>query len=144
MNVELSNHTIGILVAMLMAMLALGPMGCASSTNITSEPSAAKVRIDGIVLGETPVQFHESSVWVWTKHQVTVEKKGYQVMTRNLSAEFIPVNVVLGIIFSACLFPIIFALVGEYKPQHHYVLIAKEVAGLGDALVESAKADFAE
>ena len=101
------------------------------------------MRIDGVVAGQSPVVYSEDSVWVWTKHQVMVEKKGYNTLSTQMSAQFVPLNVILGGLgFFLCLVPGIFALVGEYKPQYHYVLTRKEAVEALKNFEEVATIDF--
>lgn len=120
--------------------LSLGPFtGCASSTTITSEPTGAAVRIDGQPVGNTPVSFTEDSVFLWTKHQVTLDKKGYQTLTGQMNATVSVLHLVIGIF---CCLP--FVIVGEFKPQYHYVLMRKEASEMVQAWVEKAQIQFSE
>lgn len=112
--------------AILLVVLTLGPVGCASTTEITSEPSGAEVRVDNIPEGPTPLSYNNSAVWAWTKHHVSVEKAGYENAVGRMNAEFVPVYIVLGAIAFFCFFPMVWiALIGEYKPQYHFVLRRK-------------------
>lgn len=126
--------------------IAIGPIGCASSTSITSEPEGAEVRIDGMQQGQTPLTYTDDSVWLWTKHQVTVEKKGYETVNGMIKGEIVPVYMVIGVIafFTVCFWPIAWmALIGEYRPQYHFVLDRKQALETAWALEEMAEIEFA-
>ncbi len=126
------------IIAVLSLVFALGPVGCASTTQITSEPAAATVRVDNVVLGETPTAYSEDSVWLWTKRSVTVEKKGYQAVNGQITGEVVPVNIVIGIF---CCLP--FILVGEFRPQYHFVLNRKQALETAQNFVEAVQIQFA-
>lgn len=131
-------------MSVLIAVMTLGPIGCASSTQITSEPSDAAVRINNIPEGKTPLTYDDSAVWAWTKHHVTVEKPGYENAVGRISAEFVPVYIVLGAIAFFCFFPMAWvALIGEYKPQYHFVLRRKQALETA-VLEETPSIDFAQ
>lgn len=136
MNIK--NKLLWPLFAAISIVFALGPVGCASTTQITSEPSGAMVRIDGQQLGETPASFTEDSVWVWTKHQVTVEKKGYESANGRINGEIVPVNIIIGIL---CCLP--FVVIGEFRPQYHFVLNRKQALETAQNFVEELKIEFA-
>jgi hypothetical protein len=126
------------IIAILSLVFAIGPIGCASTTQITSEPSAATVRVDNVVLGDTPATYSEGSVWVWTNRRVTVEKKGYQQVNGAIKGEIVPINIVIGIL---CCLP--FVLVGEFRPQHHFVLNRKQALETAQNFVEQVQIQFA-
>lgn len=134
---ELRRSAFGLIVSLLLAVLAIGPIGCSSVTQISSEPEGAAVRIDNIPHGKTPVSYQDGSVWIWTKHHVSVEKQGYEQAIGRIKGEFIPAYVVLGVISLFCFIPTAWvALVGEYKPRYHFVLRRKQA--LQSAAVEGA------
>lgn len=122
--------------------------GCASQTTITSVPTGADVKIDGQPSGKTPYNYSEAQVWLWTKHQVTLEKSGYTATTGMLSGELSPTHLVVGIL---CCLPV--ALVGQYNPQYNFVLQRSGVGGkevkevwqtdLRDTPADVVKIDFA-
>lgn len=118
--------------------------GCASQTTINSNPTGAKLKIDGADVGTTPYQYNEDSVWIWTKHQVQLSKEGYQDSTRQIKGEFSGKNIAIGIL---CCLPILFA--GEYEPQYNFALQKSGTADLqmgpvADPKVETIKVNFAE
>jgi hypothetical protein len=108
----------------LLAIAALGAVspGCASSTKITSDPSGAEVYIDGEKVGETPYEYREKSVWVWTQHDVAVRQKGYIPAEGQLETHAVPGFVALGIIGCICLFPALLTVVGRYEDTYHFDL----------------------
>jgi len=114
-----TNRTLSTCTAiMLMSSLAFGPLtGCASQTTITSQPSQARLKIDGQPVGKTPYNFNDPQVWIWTKHQVTLEKRGYLPTQSFLTANFSATHVIVGIL---CCLPLV--LVGQYDPQVNYVM----------------------
>ena len=112
--------------------------GCASTTVIQSEPTGAQLRIDGQPVGATPVTFTEQAVWLWTKHQVTLEAPGYNPYHGMMNAQVSPLYLILGLL---CLLP--FLLVGEFRPTYYYVLIQKQTASIfGESFREDAAIDF--
>jgi hypothetical protein len=124
--------------------MALGPMACSSSTQITTEPAGALVRIDNIPQGNSPVTYSEGSVWVWTRHNVMLEKPGYRQQMGILRADFVPANIILGVVAFLCFFPMAWvALVGEYQPQYHFVLQRKSALETAD-LVEDPIVEFGQ
>lgn len=55
--------------------------GCFSRTYIYSKPTGAAVTIDNSrSLGHTPIELDEQ-VWIWTKHNITVQADGYHPQT---------------------------------------------------------------
>lgn len=116
--------------------------GCASSTTISSEPEGASLKIDGQPVGNTPVSFTENTVWVWTDHQITLERKGYHSYNGLMQATISPAHLVVGVL---CMFPLLpLAFVGQFKPRYHYVLMQKTVGAVGADFSEMASIDFAE
>lgn len=112
--------------------------GCASTTVVQSEPTGAQLRIDGQPVGATPVTFTENAVWLWTKHQVTLDASGYSTYHGTLNAQVSPLYLILGLL---CLLP--FILVGEFKPTYYYVLAKKQASEfLGRGFEEVATVDF--
>lgn len=110
---------------LLIAIVAIGPLsGCASQTTITSTPPNAKLMIDGQPVGKTPYQYVESTTWLWSKHQVQANKRGYQPGYRMISASISPVHLIAGIL---CCLPLI--AVGQYDPQYNIVLQRSGVGG---------------
>lgn len=99
----------------------------------------AAVKIDGQPVGNTPVSFTNESVYVWTEHQVTLEKKGYHAYHGRMQATFSVMHLIIGIF---CCLP--FVIVGEFKPQYHYVLARQEAAQLVQKWVDDAVVQFSE
>lgn len=61
--------------------------GCFSTTRIYSDPPGADVVLDAERrLGTTPVELEEM-VWLWTRHQVTVQKEGYEPQVIRIRSE---------------------------------------------------------
>lgn len=114
-------------------------VGCASSTTISSEPMGAAVKIDGQPVGNTPVSYTNESVYVWTEHQVTLEKKGYHPYNGQVEATFSVMHLLIGIF---CCLP--FVIVGEFKPTYHFVLAQQATAQLMQEWVEDAVVQFSE
>ena len=139
MNVSTSSPFSRLAMAAIVATLIAGPIGCASSTQITSDPSGAQVLVDGSPVGNTPVVYNEGSVWVWTSHQVTLKKAGYQTTTGMIEATISPTHLILGIL---CCLPLV--LVGQYKPGAHFVLQQRAAVRVMDALTDTMKVDFRE
>lgn len=112
--------------------------GCASTTVIQSEPAGAQVRIDGMPVGNTPVTFTDNAVWLWTSHQVSLERKGYDPYHTMLNAQVSPLYLILGLL---CLLP--FLVVGEYRPSYMYVMVKKQAVELiQQGLEEFASIEF--
>lgn len=98
-------------------------MGCASSTNVSSEPSGASAMIDGVPVGSTPLHYEHPTVWVWTRTRVVLEKRGYHPTYTQLTAEVSTPYIILGIVCGVfTFFGFGFALIGEYRPNHHFIL----------------------
>ena len=108
-------------IALALTASLLAPMmtGCASQTMIQSMPPGAQLSIDGAPVGETPYSFAEPQVWLWTKHSLVLEKRGYATTPAYLEATFSVPHLLVGIIFP-CVFPL--ALVGRYEPTYVYTL----------------------
>src|SRR5438132_1628078 len=62
------------------ATLVVFAAGCASTTIIKSKPEGAKVKIDGVDVGETPYTLTDTAP-AWQSHKVTVAKSGYKEQT---------------------------------------------------------------
>ncbi len=142
----MKNKFTSLLLIVTIASMSLGPMtGCSSSTQITSDPAGAEALVDGQPVGQTPVQFSEGSVWLWTKHQVTLKKKGYEQYTGQMAAGINTPMLVFGIIcglFTLCGFA--FITIGEYKPVYHYVLNKKEASEMVQAWFAKPSVSFSE
>lgn len=136
----MKNKLTSVLLILAIFFTSLGPLtGCASTTTISSDPAGAEVAVDGQPVGQTPVSFTEDSVWLWTKHQVTLKKKGYHTYNGQMSATVSVLHVILGIF---CCLPLI--LVGEFKPTYHYVLSKKEASEMVQAWLAEPTIQFSE
>ncbi len=102
------NRKLGSLVA---AAVSAGLFSsCASTTMITSEPSGAKVYIDGSPVGTTPYSYSDTKI-VGSTTQITLKKEGCRdgnfTLTRSEKFEVGPCLVgfivVLGLILFLCL-----------------------------------------
>ena len=126
---------------LLMLALAVGPAwGCASTTTINSTPPGARVTVDGVMLGNTPVMYEDDMVFLWTKKQVRLDKTGYNTHVGQIKATFSPIYIVVGIL---CCLPVV--ALGEFKPSYSFVLSKKESAESqekSDSLEEIASVNF--
>jgi hypothetical protein len=69
----------GIRLALLMALVAVAVGGCIRKTaTITSDPPAAKVWLNGVYRGQTPVEIPYN--WNWF-YDIKLEKSGYEPLT---------------------------------------------------------------
>ncbi len=118
----------------MLSLMMLGALtGCASSTTLRSEPSGAKVFLDGRRVGNTPYR-HTDSRPSLSKLQVRLEKEGYQpvetVIQRNESVE---PGAVVGALFF--LIPVLWVM--GYDDQHFYELTPLEQAPSRDGKREA-------
>ena len=70
--------------------------GCKSTTVIRSYPQGAKVYIDGVYQGNTPVQYSDRKTSL-SKTKLLIKKEGYQ--TKNITLkkdELQPLNLITG------------------------------------------------
>lgn len=105
-------------------------VGCASSTQITTQPPGAQVTVDGMRLGKSPTVYTNSQVWLWTKHSVSVKKKGYQPLAGSLDAQIRPVNLICGILLCYTGIGLVVAAAGELPPQKNFSLVRVGVDGV--------------
>lgn len=97
--------------------------GCASTTMIQSDPTGAKIYLDGEPVGTTPYSHTDTKI-VGSSTQVRLEKEGYEVFYTNLSRnEEVDVGALVGGIF--VLIPFLWIM--KYKASHTYEL--KPVSG---------------
>lgn len=91
---------------------------CSSSTLIMSEPSGAKLYLNGEYVGQTPYQHKDRKV-VGTTTNVRLEKQGYEVLHTSFSKdEDVDVGAIIGGIFF--LFPFIWTM--KYNPTRTFEL----------------------
>jgi hypothetical protein len=94
---------------------------CTSTTKIITEPSGAKVYVEGEAVGTTPYKYKDSKI-VGSKTALKLEKEDYETLEVNLSRnEVVDVGAVLGGI--VLLFPFLWTM--GYKPTHTYELKQK-------------------
>lgn len=114
--------------AMLLAVAILFS-GCASTTLIQSEPTGAKVYMNGEYKGVTPLSYSDTKI-VGSVTHLTLEKEGYEpfqtFLSRNESAD---VGAIIGGIF----FVVPFLWTMKYNPVHTYELRPIKTASLTKA-----------
>jgi hypothetical protein len=107
-----SNQVISVFVICIMLLT-----GCVSSTLIQSNPSGAKVYVNGALAGTTPYKYKDSKI-VGTKTSIRLEKEGYKPLStyikRNEQAD---VGAIIGGIF---LFAPLFLWTMKYDDVHLY------------------------
>ncbi len=92
---------------------------CSSSTVIQSNPSGAKVYIDGEAVGTTPYTHRDTKI-VGTSTNVVLEKEGYAPFNTSFSRnESVDVGAVIGGLFVWV--PFLWTM--KYKPTHTYELV---------------------
>ncbi len=97
-------------------------VSCTSTTMITSNPSGAKVYLNGAYVGDTPYPMSDKKIST-TCTMVKLEKEGYMPMqTLICRDEDIDVGAAVGGIF----FTPIWLWVYKYYPEHHYELLPAE------------------
>ncbi len=93
---------------------------CVSHTMIVSEPSEAKVYVNGMRVGTTPYK-HSDKKSIGSKTHLRLEKEGYEPLnTTFIRAEMLDARVFFGAIFIVPLFWFL-----KYKPMHAYTLKPK-------------------
>lgn len=105
------------LIASFMALVIL-ITSCSSTTLIQSDPTGAKLYVDGEYVGRTPYPHADTKI-TGSPTQIRIEKEGYEdfhaVIIR--SEEFDPVAIVTGIFFWV---PLLWIM--KYKPMRTYEL----------------------
>lgn len=92
---------------------------CVSSTTITSNPSGAKLYLNGENVGMTPYTHRDSKI-VGSSNTVKIEKEGYQAVNTGFSRdEEVDVGAIIGGLF--LLVPFLWTM--KYKPSHSYELV---------------------
>lgn len=88
---------------------------------MTSHPPGAKVYIDGVYRGETPLVTHVEW-WAWRQNALKVEKRGYETFDGNLKKDwrwdYIATDAQLILLFGAGLFVAPFNIRGPKVIQH--------------------------
>jgi len=109
------------IVAALLASVVLFS-SCASSTMIQSNPSEAKVYLDGESVGSTPYTMRDTKI-VGSTTTVVLKKEGYEDFVTSISRnEEVDAGAIIGGIF--LLFPFLWTM--KYKPIHNYDLVLKK------------------
>ena len=102
---------------------------CSSTTLIQSEPSGAKVYMNGEYKGVTPFSYSDTKI-VGSVTDIRLEKEGYEtlhtLLSRNESAD---VGAIIGGVFF--LFPFLWTM--KYNPTHLYELKPLQHASLTKA-----------
>ncbi|MGJ1445647.1 PEGA domain-containing protein [Sphingobacterium spiritivorum] len=92
---------------------------CASKTLIQSNPSGAKVFLNGESVGVTPYAYEDTKIIGSTTH-VKLEKEGYETLNTSFSRnEKADVGAIIGGVF--VLVPFLWTM--KYKPERTYDLI---------------------
>jgi hypothetical protein len=91
--------------------------GCASTTLIKSNPSGAKILVNGQVIGETP-QFYTDKAVAGTAKTVTLKKEGYKDFDSYIKRDQFSVPNLIGGIFLIA--PLIWIL--EYPSQYNFIM----------------------
>ena len=92
---------------------------CSSTTMIQSNPTRAKVYLDGSFVGETPY-LHRDSKIVGSSMVVKLEKEGYSPFVTTITRdEDVNVGAIIGGLFVVV--PFLWTM--QYRPAHNYNLI---------------------
>jgi len=93
--------------------------GCSSTTMIQSNPSKAKLYIDGAYVGVTPYSYSDTKI-VGSSMVVKLEIEGYKPLVSTITRdEEVDIGAVIGGVF----FTIPFLWTMKYYPTHNYVLM---------------------
>lgn len=99
--------------------LAISVSACASTTIINSDPSGAKVYLNGEKVGTTPYTHTDTKI-VGSTNTVLLKKEGYQDFSALFSRnEDVSVGAIVGGIF--VLVPLFWVM--DYKPTHSYEMV---------------------
>jgi len=94
---------------------------CASTTIIQSEPTGAKLYLNGEPVGETPYTLTDTRI-IGSTNTVLLTMNGYEDFLGSFSRdEEVDVGAIIGGIFF--LFPFLWTM--KYKPYHYYELKRK-------------------
>ena len=89
--------------------------GCASATVIKSNPTGAKLYLEGQLKGDTPYTYADRAA-AGTMRTVTLKKEGYKDFTGHIKREQLSVGALIGGIF--LIVPLIWIL--EYPPEYTF------------------------
>ena len=105
---------------------------CVSTTTIKSNPSGAKVYINGEFAGETPYEYKDTKI-SWSSVDLTLKKEGYndldKTMHKNEEVNFLAV--VGGFVL---LVPFLWTM--EYKDTHTYELSSGNSKSTGNKIID--------
>jgi hypothetical protein len=80
-------------------------LGCASTYTIDTIPTNANILIDETVQGTTPFTGRDEKVWLFTSHDIVLEKEGYETKQFTFKpTKWIGQRVVLSILFPPAIF----------------------------------------
>lgn len=92
---------------------------CASTTLIQSNPSGAKVYLNGEAVGTTPYSYSDTKI-VGSSTSVKLEKEGYEAFNTSFSrSEVADIGAIIGGVF--VLAPFLWTM--KYKPSRTYELV---------------------
>jgi hypothetical protein len=102
-----------------LAMITLIPFlaACASATTIRSDPSGAKVYLDGQYIGETPV-VHEDMDIAGTNKKVVLKHDGYRDQVGTIRKEDLKILPLITGLFVVV--PLLW--VTGYQEEYHFIL----------------------
>lgn len=93
--------------------------GCSSTTMIQTNPSKAKLYIDGAYVGVTPYLYSDTKI-VGSSMVIKLEMEGFKPLVSTITRdEEVDVGAVIGGVF----FTIPFLWTMKYSPMHNYELI---------------------
>lgn len=96
--------------------------GCVSSTLIQSNPSGAKLSINGVEVGVTPYWYADTKI-MGSETDIALESEGYEPLYSSIvRAE----RVDLGAVIAGCFFWFPFLWTLKYQPFHNYELFPKQ------------------
>jgi ABC-type oligopeptide transport system substrate-binding subunit len=99
---------------------------CSSATLIQSNPSGAKLYMNGEYMGVTPYSYSDTKI-VGSSTDVRLEKEGFETLHTFLSRdERVDVGAIVGGVFF--LFPFLWTM--KYNPTHTYELRPMDTASL--------------
>jgi hypothetical protein len=91
--------------------------GCSSTTLLKSNPSGAKIQVDGYTVGETP-QFYTDKAVAGTSKPVTLKKEGYKDFDGTIKRDEFSFTNLIGGIFLLVPFVWLF----EYPTQYTFIM----------------------
>src|ERR1035437_10043584 len=96
--------------------------GCSSTTMIQSNPSKAKLYIEGAYVGVTPYLYSDTKI-VGSSMVIKLEKDGFKPIVSTITRdEEVDIGAVIGGVF----FTVPFLWTMRYSPEHNYNLIQSD------------------